>query len=186
MRDEMIRRAQRGDTVAFRALVEAYSPGAWRVARILVRDRGQAEDALQEAWIDVWRGLPSFDTARPFHPWLLTIVGNRCRMLGRRHSLTTQPLSEDLADNLLDPHDTFALVAAREPDSALRSALARLTAEERELLALRYQAELELAEIAGLYELPLSTIKSRLYRTLAALRTQLATPATMDAREKSK
>ncbi len=146
MDEEMIRRAQQGDTTAFRALVEAHTPGAWRVAQILVTDRGQAEDALQEAWIDVWRGLPRYDAARPFRPWLLAIVGNRCRMLGRRHAIPTQSLGEDLADALLDPHDAYAEVAAREPDVALRRALACLSAEARELLELRYQAELELAQ----------------------------------------
>jgi RNA polymerase sigma-70 factor (ECF subfamily) len=185
MHEEMIRRAQQGDTAAFRALVEAYAPGAWRVAQILMTDREQAEDALQEAWIDVWRGLPRYDAARPFRPWLLAIVGNRCRMLGRRHAIPTQSLGEDLADNLPDPHDTYADVAAREPDAALRDALACLSPEACELLELRYQAELELAEIAELYAIPLSTVKSRLYRTLAALRAQLtsAAPAALDSSE---
>ncbi len=185
MHEEMIRRAQQGDTLAFRALVETYSPGAWRVAQILMADRGQAEDALQEAWIDVWRGLPRYDAARPFRPWLLAIVGNRCRMLRRRHTIPAQSLGEDLADGLLDPHDTYAEVAAREPDVTLRNALACLSAESRELLELRYQADLELAEMAELYGLPLSTVKSRLYRTLAALRAQLtsAAPTALDSSE---
>lgn len=178
MHEEMIRRAQQGDTVAFRALVETYAPGAWRVAQILMTNREHAEDALQEAWIDVWRGLPRYDIARPFRPWLLAIVGNRCRMLRRRHIIPTQSLGEDLADGLLDPLDSYAEVAAREPDLALQNALACLAPEARELLELRYQAELELAEIAELYEIPLSTVKSRLYRTLAALRAQLASTAT--------
>ena len=177
MHEEMIRRAQQGDTAAFRALVEAYSPGAWRVAQILITDRGHAEDALQEAWIDVWRGLPRYDTARPFRPWLLAIVGNRCRMLRRRQTIPTQSLGEDMADGLPDSHDAYAEVAAREPDVALQNALTCLAPETRELLELRYQAELELAEIAELYAAPLSTVKSRLYRTLAALRTQLASTA---------
>ncbi|HEY7339790.1 MAG TPA: sigma-70 family RNA polymerase sigma factor [Ktedonobacterales bacterium] len=185
MHEEMIRRAQQGDTAAFRALVEAYTPGAWRVAQILTHDREQAEDALQEAWIDVWRGLPRYDVARPFRPWLLAIVGNRCRMLGRRHTISIQSLGEDLVDALPDPHDAYAEVAAREPDVALRNALACLAPEARELLELRYQAELELGEIAELYAVPLSTVKSRLYRTLAALRTQLTsvTPAALDSSE---
>ncbi|HEX5439540.1 MAG TPA: sigma-70 family RNA polymerase sigma factor [Ktedonobacterales bacterium] len=177
MHEEMIRRAQQGDTTAFRALVETYSPGAWRVAQILMTDREQVEDALQEAWIDVWRGLPCYDTARPFRPWLLAIVGNRCRMLRRRHTVPTQSLGEDLADGLPDAHDSYAEVTAREPDIALQHALACLAPEARELLELRYQTELELAEIAELYAVPLSTVKSRLYRTLAVLRAQLASAA---------
>jgi RNA polymerase sigma-70 factor, ECF subfamily len=155
------------------------------VAQILMTDREQAEDALQEAWIDVWRGLPRYDTARPFRPWLLAIVGNRCRMLRRRHTIPTQSLGEDLADGLLDPRDSYAEVAAREPDVALQNALGCLAPEARELLELRYQAELELAEIAELYGVPLNTVKSRLYRTLAALRAQLTSmaPTALDSSE---
>lgn len=183
MEDELIRRAQQGDAAAFRALVERYAPGAWRVARVLIPSPEQAEDALQEAWIDIWRGLPSFDTARTFRPWLLTVVGNRCRMHRRRGSPALEPLSEQVADELMDGQDTPDMIAARELDPTLHIALTRLSPDERELLALRYQADLELAEIAALYDAPLSTIKSRLYRTLARLREYLTAAATAEATE---
>jgi RNA polymerase sigma-70 factor (ECF subfamily) len=177
MEEEIVLRAQGGDTDAFRMLVERYGPNAWRVARILLPQREQAEDALQEAWVDIWRGLPHFDVSRPLYPWLLTIVGNRCRMYRRRVSEPTQSLVPALAESLPDHHDAIAEVAARESNAALRVALTALTPEERELLILRYQADLQLAEIAALYEIPLSTVKSRLYRTLAALRDRLTTIA---------
>lgn len=180
MEDELIRRAQEGDTAAFRALVERFTPKAWRVARILLRERGQAEDALQEAWIDVWRGLPRYDITRPFTPWLLAVVGNRCRMQRRRPNQPTTPLDEALAESIPDPTDAIAGLAADESDGALQTALAALSQAERELLALRYRADLELAEIAALYEMPLGTIKSRLYRSLATLRTKLGA-ATLEA-----
>jgi RNA polymerase sigma-70 factor (ECF subfamily) len=106
-------------------------------------------------------------------------------MLRRRQTIPTQSLGEDLADGLPDSHDAYAEVAAREPDLALQNALACLAPETRELLELRYQAELELAEIAELYGIALSTVKSRLYRTLAALRSQLASamPTALDSSE---
>ncbi len=63
MEEEIVLRAQGGDTDAFRMLVERYGPNAWRVARILLPQREQAEDALQEAWVDIWRGLPRFDVS---------------------------------------------------------------------------------------------------------------------------
>lgn len=183
MEDELIRRAQLGDTIAFRALVESYTPGAWRVARVLIPNTEQAEDALQEAWIDVWRGLPRFDNARPLRPWLLAIVGNRCRMQRRRHTPRTESLNEQIADEVVDQQDVYEDATARELDPALRAALRRLAPEERELLTLRYQAELELSEIAALYDAPLSTIKSRLYRTLARLRESLTAETAIEATE---
>src|SRR3989442_1190574 len=82
--DDLIRRAQLGDQGAFRQLVEFYSPLAERTARAFLADRAGAEDAVQEAWLDAWRALPRFALGRPFRPWLLTLVGNRCRMSARR------------------------------------------------------------------------------------------------------
>lgn len=175
MEEDAVLRAQGGDTEAFRVLVERYGPCAWRVARILLPQREQAEDALQEAWIDIWRGLPRFDVTRPLYPWLLAVVGNRCRMQRRRVTLPTQSLPPALSETLPDHRDEIAAVAASEPDDALRVALARLAPEERELLTLRYSADLQFAEITALYEIPLSTVKSRLYRTLALLRDRLTT-----------
>src|SRR5579885_3573783 len=92
MEDELIRNAQRGDTVAFQALVERYSAVAWRVARVLLPERQEAVDALQEAWLDAWRGLPSYSPTRPFLPWPLSVVATRCRMTDRRLSLESKSL----------------------------------------------------------------------------------------------
>ncbi|MEO6889206.1 MAG: sigma factor, partial [Ktedonobacteraceae bacterium] len=66
MEDDIIQRAQRGDQRAFQQLVEGYSDLAWRTARVLLAERAAAEDAVQEAWLDTWRGLPRFQLARPF------------------------------------------------------------------------------------------------------------------------
>ncbi len=176
MEDALIRRAQAGEQSAFRALVEQYTPVAWRVARALLAERGAAEDTLQEAWLDAWRGLPQLDPARPFRPWLLTIVANRCRMQARRRSLPTRTLDDELAERLPALDDLSALGESGD-DEALYNALATLSAERRRLLALRYQAELELAEIAQVCDLPLGTVKSRLSRTLAELRARLGVTA---------
>src|SRR5690348_18028240 len=94
MEEEAIRQAQSGDHSAFRKLVEAHSEMAWRVARTLLENSLAAEDAVQDAWLDVWRGLAHFDNTRPFRPWLLTIVANRCRMTRRRRTLPTTSISE--------------------------------------------------------------------------------------------
>ena len=93
------------------------------------------------------------------------------------------PLNEQIADEVVDQQDVYEDATARELDPALRAALRRLAPEERELLTLRYQAELELSEIAALYDAPLSTIKSRLYRTLARLRESLTAETAIEATE---
>ena len=178
--ENLIRRARVGDQGAFRTLVEGYLPVAWRICRILLADRGMAEDALQDAWIDVWTALPRVDVRRPFRPWLLTVVANRCRMAARRRRVPTIPLDAALAEQLhgvdsiayeLELRDRYQDEVTRH--AALQTALSTLSRDQRQLLALRYQAELELGEIALVIGAPIGTVKSRLHRTLATLRTQL-------------
>ncbi len=174
MEDELIRNAQRGDTVAFQALVERYSAVAWRVARVLLPERQAAEDALQEAWLDAWRGLPSYSTTRPFRPWLLAVVANRCRMTYRRRSLETVPLLPKHAEIVPAPTNVEVDALRREPDDEeLIAALATLAAEQRRVLELRFFADLDLAEIALVMSIPLGTVKSRLNRALATLRANM-------------
>src|SRR5579859_2291579 len=82
--EKIIVRAQRGDQQAFQQLVETYHGIVWRTARLLLRDAALTDDTVQEAWIDVWRGLPRLQHHQTFRSWLLTIVTNRCRMALRR------------------------------------------------------------------------------------------------------
>src|SRR5689334_13753456 len=84
LEEDLVRRAQAGEQQAFRQLVELHALLVERTARALLADRGLAEEAAQEAWLDAWRSLPRFQAGRPFRPWLLTIVANRCRMQARR------------------------------------------------------------------------------------------------------
>jgi RNA polymerase sigma-70 factor (ECF subfamily) len=192
MEEDLIRRARAGDQAAFRSLVERYLPVAWRICRILLADRGMAEDALQEAWIDVWTGLPRVNAARPLRPWLLTVVANRCRMAARRRGIPTIPLDAALVEQLhgvdsiaheLELRDRYQAEVARY--AALQTALSMLSREQRQLLALRYQAELELGEIALIIGVPVGTVKSRLHRTLATLRTRLTSSQPAQAKSPS-
>ena len=178
MEEALIRRAQLGDTAAFRQLVEAHTALAWRTARALLPTRAAAEDALQESWVDVWRGLASFRPDRPFRPWLLAVVANRCRMSARRHTLATVPLPPGESSVFAGPDEAANTALRDEADAELRAALARLPEDQRRVLELRYFVELDLSEISAVTDVPLGTVKSRLHRALGALRAALvANPA---------
>jgi RNA polymerase sigma-70 factor, ECF subfamily len=192
MEENLISRARAGDHAAFRTLVERYLPVAWRICRIVLPDRGVAEDALQDAWIDVWTGLPRVDAARPLRPWLLTVVANRCRMVARRRGVATIPLDSALVEQLhgvdsiaheLELRDRYQAELTRY--AALQTALSMLSRDQRQLLALRYQAELELGEIALIIGAPIGTVKSRLHRTLATLRAHLTSSQPAQAKSPS-
>lgn len=173
MSDDLIERAQQGDDAAFQQIVQAYTPLVRRVVRTFLADRAVAEDIIQDAWLDVWRGLPRFNLTRPFRPWVLTIVANRCRMVNRRRVLATTPLDATAHDIAWAGEDASEQMIRSETDAALTAALAALAPELRQLIELRYFAKLEIADIAAVSDVPAGTVKSRISRTLLALRTHL-------------
>jgi RNA polymerase sigma factor (sigma-70 family) len=174
MDDELIGRAAAGEEAAFRQLVERYSVAAGRTARVLLADAGAAEDAVQEAWVDAWRHLPRFTLGRPFRPWLLTLVANRCRMAARRPVPPTVALEAADAATLADPADVAASAIGAAADAELVAALGALPPEQQRVVALRYFADLDLAEIGAVTGVPVGTVKSRLHRARATLHDRFA------------
>lgn len=171
--DEVIARAVGGDAEAFGAIVTAYADLTLRVAAAMLPDVASVEDAAQEAWVDVWHGLPGFRLGQPFRPWLVTVVANRCRKQTRRRTLATVRLETELVDAAIWREDDADAVLAAIPDTELERALADLTAEQRQVLGLRFGADLDLATIAQLTQTPLNTVKTRLRRALDTLRGRL-------------
>ena len=164
----IIQRCQQGDREAFHWLVQQYGDLAMRLAYIRTRDREQAEDIIQDAFIAAWRAMPLFQAGRPFRPWLLRIVLNQCNMSLRRKTLSTVPLEQTtLYAQNSDPEQRAAHDEAR---LHLRTALATLPDEQRQVVDLRYFADLSVPEIAQIIDCPLGTVKSRIHRGLASLR----------------
>lgn len=174
MEDIIIQRAQMGDQLAFQQLIEAYNAVAWRTAQVLLPHRAPVEDVMQEVWLDVWRGLSRFQRGRPFRPWLLTIVANRCRMTTRRHQGSIQSLDTAEAERLLYVDDVLEDVLRLEEDIELQCALETVSSEQRQVLELRFFADLDLNEIALVTGTPLGTVKSRQHRALNSLRQHLS------------
>lgn len=176
MDDDLIAHAQHGDQQAFQLLVERYADIAWRTAWVLLANRTMAEDVLQDAWLDVWRNLKRFQAGRSFRPWLLSVVANRCRTLARRMALPSISLEQHpgvLTGQMASVEDVAQIYLRREADAELRAAFALLSADQRQIIQLRFFAELELHEIAEILQIPLGTVKSRLHRAIDALRLRL-------------
>ena len=149
-------------------LVEQYSSTLFGTAYLIMRDKGLAEDAVQEALIQIWKHLPVFRLQSSLKTWLVRIVINEVKQQIRRKKPIMIPLesANDEAGSLDEPE--AALIRSEERDS-LRQALGRLQPEQRETVVLRYYSELTVPEIAAVTGQREGTIKSRLSRALDRL-----------------
>ncbi len=161
--------------MAYEELVRAYQDVAIRTAHLFAPD-GDADDAVQEAFVKAHAALSRFRAGSPFRPWLLRIVANearnRRRSAGRRAGLALRS-AEDRRPGDVAPSPESAVLAAEQRDWLLAGVNA-LRDEDREVIAARFFLDLSEAEAAELLGVPRGTAKSRLSRALARLRSGLA------------
>lgn len=172
---ELVARARDGDVGAFEELVTRHQDIAFRVAWLVVRNRGDAEDAVQDAFVKAYFAMSRFRPGAPFRPWILRIVANEARNRGRsarrREALTVRAAAAEPGNAAPSPE---AAVLDRADAEALAAALDRLSERDRLVVAYRYLFELSEAETAEALDIRPGTVKSRLSRALVRLRTELA------------
>jgi RNA polymerase sigma-70 factor (ECF subfamily) len=136
--------------------------------------RADAEDVLQQVFVEAWRNRERFDPERRLEPWLLDIARKRAIDQLRRDERNRRDATAALEQAIAIDNETFA---QRYVDAvAVRAALATLSPAEREVLVLAYFAELSQSEIAARLQLPLGTVKARAFRGLRHLSRQLSEP----------
>jgi RNA polymerase sigma-70 factor (ECF subfamily) len=171
---ELTARARDGDVAAYEELVTRYQALAFRVAWLVVRHRGEAEDAVQDAFVKAYYALPRFRPGAPFRPWLLRIVANEARNRGRstrRHDRLT--LRVAATDDPVHSPSPEGVALARDDAETLTAALDRLPERDRLVIAYRYLFEMSEAETADALGVRPGTVKSRLSRAMVRLRTEL-------------
>jgi RNA polymerase sigma-70 factor (ECF subfamily) len=168
-------RARDGDVDAYEELVRRYREPAFRVAWLVARDRSEAEDAVQEAFVKAYHAMAGFRHGAPFRPWILQIVANearnRARATRRREALRLRVASVASSGDAAPSPEAATL--AHDDAQILVKALDELREEDRLVVAYRYLFELSEAETADALGLPAGTVKSRLSRALVKLRTHL-------------
>lgn len=160
MDDEtLVQRSLAGDHSAFSELVKRYERPLFNVALRTLRNREDARDATQSAFVKAWLHLAQFDRGRRFFSWIYRITLNESlnRVRERRR---VEPLDECLVDGGATPEDD---AADRERSEQLERAVARLTDRQREVIVLRHALQLSYDEIADVLQLPARTVKSRLF-----------------------
>jgi len=158
---------------AFASLCDALRPDLFRFAFWLARDRGVAEDVVQEAFLRAWRSRESLADAAAAKPWLLTIIRREHARLFERKRHETVPLDELVADGSPE-------LAAEDTDQEtldLRRAIFTLEADYREPLVMQVLMGLSTQEIADQLGLTQAAVLSRLFRARQKLRASLGVPA---------
>jgi RNA polymerase sigma-70 factor (ECF subfamily) len=162
----LVIRCQLGERSAFDELTERWHLPLWKYVRRQAGEEEAAKDVAQDVWLRVLRGIGRLRDGSRLRPWLFGIA-RRALMDRLRHQYTAPSSSDiDLAELAADP----TMNALEDELEAMEHELARLPATEREVLTLFYLRELSLADVAEVLDVPVGTVKSRLFRARRLLR----------------
>jgi RNA polymerase sigma-70 factor (ECF subfamily) len=171
---ELARRAQSGELQAYGELVQRYQAAVFSVCYRLLGERREAEDLAQEAFIRAHQRLHLYDLQRPFGPWIRRVAANLCL----NHLDVQRAASYALEDEwdhpaLVQPGTPETLHAVAERAEAVRQALLSLPAHYRAVIELRHFHECSYTEISEQLSIPLSDVKSHLFRARQILAQKL-------------
>jgi RNA polymerase sigma-70 factor (ECF subfamily) len=161
----------RGERQALARLHAAEAARMIGVADRLLRRRALAEEAVQDAFVQVWRRAESFDASKGSgRTWLYAILRNRCLNILRSESRTDLPGDDSVFERPSEDDDPETVVARLGEASRLRACLQRLEPKRRQAIVLAYAHGLSHGELAGRLDLPLGTVKSWIRRGMATLK----------------
>lgn len=179
--EELVTLAQSGDRRAFEELVERHQQKAFHIAFGFARDREEAKDLSQEAFLKAFSYLKKFDGRSSFYTWFYRIVVNVCLDYKRRSKRTAADEFDENVENQMEPShepsrprspDQHVLAGqiSRKVDAALQT----LPARQKTAFILKNQQGLSIKEIAELMQTAEGTVKVHLHRAVTALRHSLA------------
>lgn len=179
--NELVTLTQKGSREAFEVLVERYKQKAYRIAFDFTRDREEAKDLSQEAFLRAFTHLKSFDLRAGFYTWFYRILVNLCLDYRRHRGRVTWESLDDKPDSATERSDTTGAIPP--PDQAVMSgeisrrigaALAELPPKQRAAFILKNHQGLSIQEIARVMQSAEGTVKVHLHRAVAVLRQKLA------------
>lgn len=175
----LARGLRRRDPELLDRLIEQYQQRLYRYLLFLTAEPALAEDLFQETWVRVLERGHQYNASSRFESWLFAIARHLVIDVSRRKKLSSlDELTESGTHPSFEPADdrsasVLQALVAHEDRQTVQLSLRKLPAYYREVLHLRFHEELPLEEIATVLSTPISTVKSRLYRGLAALKNAL-------------
>jgi RNA polymerase sigma-70 factor (ECF subfamily) len=178
---ELVERIRAGDTSAMEPLIRRHNRSLYRTARAILRDDTEAEDAVQDAYVQAFRGLADFRGDSSFSTWLVRIAANEALMRRRRNVRRSEviPINPESGD--LSMEEIAQDQAAGPELQALGAEVRRLLEQRIDALPDLYRAvfvmraveELSVEETAAALDLPAATVRTRFFRARALLRNSL-------------
>lgn len=168
----LVKRAQRGDGAAVDALLRAHYDTIRAICHRIVVNRDDAEDATQNALINIVRALPGFDGRSAFTTWIYRVATNAALDEVRRIRRRPVPMDDESRIDSASADGTNAVDARLD----VGAALSQLAEDHRVALVLRHVADLEYEEIAIILDVPVGTVRSRLSRARAQLGEAMGNP----------
>lgn len=164
---------RRRDVALLHLLVEQYQYRLVRYLTYLLGRRDAVDDLIQETWLRVLERGHSYDGKSRFEPWLFAVARNLAMDYLRKRPVFSLDTNDTLEPPASQGPSPFEQAARTEDALRLAQSLAALEPHYREALVLRFQEELSLEEMSGVVGAPVSTVSSRIYRGLAALRAKM-------------
>lgn len=178
----LIQRTLAGEQKAYELLVIKYQKRIERLVARMLRDANQVPDVVQETFINAYRALHQFRGDARFYTWLHRIAVNTTYKALQEKKRNPLVSFSDLSPDNEDEHETFssqveptsdetpeAVVAARQVAEAMNAAMQALPPESRQALELREMEGLSYEEIAQLMDIPIGTVRSRIFRAREAI-----------------
>lgn len=165
--EDLVRRAQAGDSEVFIQLVKSQERRMYSMAKSMVRSDEDCADAMQETVLKAFKAISGLKEAAYFNTWLFRILINECNLiLRKRERVVVMP----------NPPESVQAISSSVEEMDLRQAIGRLEEISRTIVKLHYYQGLTVQEIAGLLELSESAVKTRLHRTRKTLQQSLEQP----------
>jgi RNA polymerase sigma-70 factor, ECF subfamily len=169
-RSLLVRAAQGGDVRAFATLVDAYYARCLRFALHMLSSQADAEEAVQDTFVRVYRALPTYVEQESFEPWLFRILANRCRSAGARERRRAEFVEfGDVPDRPSEGRHDMAIAWRDE----INLALAALPPDQREAFLMRHVEDLSYEDMAVATGAGISALKMRVKRACDSLRVRL-------------